>query len=224
MRILLIEDNIDIGEAISLRLIRNGHDVTHITDGAEGEHIALADGHDALILDINLPGRIGFEILSTLRKSGIDTPTLVLTARNQTADKIDLLDLGADDYLVKPFDMDELEARLRAVSRRSLGSAQSTIEKGQLSINLNTRAVMVCGKPVDLGKRELEVLEVLVSRFGLTVNKDLLVLKLFAHDDQGSPNAIELLISRLRRKIVDSGLEIVTQRGVGYLIRELHRP
>lgn len=220
MRILLIEDNIDIGEAISARLSRHGHHVTHIDDGAEGENFALAGGFDALILDINLPGRNGFEILGALRKSGMDTPTLVLTARNQTADKIDLLDLGADDYLVKPFDMDELEARLRAVSRRSLGSAQPVIEKGRLSLDLNTRAVMVGGKPVDLGKRETEVLEALISRFGQTVNKDALVLRLFAHDDQGSPNAVELLVSRLRRKIVESELEIVTQRGVGYLMRE----
>ncbi|WP_417270807.1 MULTISPECIES: response regulator transcription factor [Alphaproteobacteria] len=220
MRILLIEDNLDIGEAISVRLTRHGHHVTHIEDGTEGEHIALAGGNDVLILDINLPGRNGFQILGALRRSGMDTPTLVLTARNQTADKIDLLDLGADDYLVKPFDMDELEARLRAVSRRSLGSAQSVIEKGRLSIDLNSRAVMVDGSPVDLGKRETEVLEVLLSRFGQTVNKDALVLRLFAHDDQGSPNAIELLVSRLRRKIVGSDLEIITQRGVGYLIRE----
>lgn len=220
MRILLIEDNIDIAEALCARLGRLGHVLEHCLDGIDGEEFALSGGYDVMILDLNLPGKSGFEVLKGLRLAGSRTPVLVLTARNQTADKIDLLDLGADDYLVKPFDMGELEARLRAISRRFLGAAQSVIMHGALSVDLNNRSAAIAGVPVELGRREFEVLESLITRFGMTVNKELLVLKLFAHDDLGTPNAVELLISRIRRKLQGSGLEIVTQRGVGYLLRK----
>jgi two-component system response regulator TctD len=219
MRILLIEDNIDIADAICARFGRLGHVTQHCTDGIEGEDYALGGGYDVVILDLNLPGKSGFDVLKTLRLAGSQMPVLVLTASNQITDKINLLDLGADDYLVKPFDMGELEARLRAISRRFLGAAHPLIEHGALSVDLNNRSATVAGLPLELGRREFEVLESLVTRYGTVVSKDLLVMKLFAHDDLGTPNAVELLVSRLRRKLQGSGLEIVTQRGVGYLLR-----
>ncbi|MFN4172658.1 MAG: response regulator transcription factor [Pseudorhodobacter sp.] len=220
MRILLVEDNIDIAEAVCARFGRLGHAIEHCVDGIEGEVFALSGGYDVMILDLNLPGKSGFEVMKALRLAGSQTPVLVLTASNHIADKINLLDLGADDYLVKPFDMGELEARLRAISRRFLGSAQPLIEHGALSVDLTNRSAAIGGLPVDIGRREFEVLESLVTRYGTTVNKELLVMKLFAHDDVGTPNAVELLVSRLRRKLQGSGLEIVTQRGVGYLLRK----
>jgi two-component system response regulator TctD len=220
MRVLLIEDNIDIADAVCGRLARLGHGTHHCADGIEGEDFAVSGGFDVVILDLNLPGKSGFEVLKALRLAGSQTPVLVLTASNHIGDKINLLDLGADDYLVKPFDMGELEARLRAISRRFLGSAIPLIEHGALTVDLTNRSAAIAGLPIDLGKREFEVLESLVTRYGTTVNKELLVMKLFAHDDLGTPNAVELLVSRLRRKLQGSGLEIVTQRGVGYLLRK----
>lgn len=220
MRILLIEDTPDIAFAISLRLEKEGYDVTTAFDGAEGERLALNASHDLVILDINLPKRDGFAILNAMRQGGLTRPVIVITARNQVADKVDLLELGADDYLVKPFDLHELVARIRAVSRRHLGAAQSVLRLGSISIDLSARAVMRGTEPLDLGRREFDVLEVLASRVGTTVNKEQLVVKLFGYEDTGTPNAVELLVSRVRRKLEDCDVEIVTHRGVGYMLRQ----
>ncbi|MBE0530938.1 MAG: response regulator transcription factor [Rhodospirillales bacterium] len=218
MRVLIIEDSVDLGFAISERLKSNGYSVEHCLNGEDGEEFARNGAFDVLVLDINLPGRSGFEVLKNLRRSGNSMPILILTARSQIDDKIDLLDHGADDHMVKPFSLDELEARIRAVARRQMGVAQSRIEVGSVNLDLKSRSVMVCGQPLNLGRREYALLEALISQFGSTVLKDALVFKLFGHDDLGSPNAIELLVSRLRRKLSHSGLEIVTQRGIGYAL------
>lgn len=220
MRILLIEDTPDIAFAISMRLEKEGYDVTTAFDGAEGERLALNASHDLVILDINLPKRDGFAILSSMRQSGLTRPVIVITARNQVADKVDLLELGADDYLVKPFDLHELVARIRAVSRRHLGAAQSVLRFGSISIDLSARAAMLGDRPLDLGRREFDVLEVLATRFGTTVNKEQIVVKLFGYEDTGTPNAVELLVSRVRRKLEDCDIEIVTHRGAGYMLRQ----
>lgn len=220
MRILLIEDTPDIAFAISMRLEDEGYSVTVAHDGNEGEALAMAGGHDLVVLDINLPRKDGFAVLRSIRDSGVSQPVIVITARNQVADKVGLLDLGADDYLVKPFDLSELVARIRAVARRHLGAAQPVLRLGTVSIDLASRAVMVAGKPLDLGRREFDVLETLASRAGHTVTKDKLVLKLFGYEDTGTPNAIELLVSRVRRKLEGSDLEIVTHRGIGYMLRQ----
>jgi two-component system response regulator TctD len=219
MRILLIEDTPDIAFAISMRLKDEGHSVTVAHDGDEGEALAVAAGHNLVILDINLPKQDGFSVLRSLRNSSVSLPVIVITARNQVADKVGLLDLGADDYLVKPFDLSELVARIRAVARRHMGAAQPVLKLGEVTIDLASRAVMVGDKPLDLGRREFDVLEMLATRSGSTVTKDRLVLKLFGYEDAGTPNAIELLISRVRRKLEDSDLEIVTHRGIGYMLR-----
>src|SRR5690606_5347381 len=132
-----------------------------------------------------------FSVLRAIRESGSHHPVIVITARNQVADKVGLLDLGADDYLVKPFDLSELVARIRAVARRHLGASQPVLKIGNVTIDLGSRAVMVAGQPLDVGRREFDVLEVLASRAGTTVTKDKLVLKLFGYEDTGTPNAIE---------------------------------
>ncbi len=212
MRILLVEDTIDIAFAIASKLEKEGHSVTTVYDGVQGEDLAVNGSFDLVVLDINLPGRDGFAILRSMREQSLSCPVLVITARNQIADKIDLLELGADDYLVKPFD-------LRAVARRHMGVAQPVLRIGELSINLTQRSVMQGDEPLDFGRREFDVLEMLATRFNVTVPKDMLVLKLFGHEDTGTPNAIELLVSRVRKKLENSTVEIVTQRGVGYLLR-----
>ena len=219
MRILLIEDTIDIAFAIASKLEKEGYTVTAVYDGVQGEDLAINGSFDLVVLDINLPGRDGFTILRSMRERSLPCPVLVITARNQIADKINLLELGADDYLVKPFDLRELVARIRAVARRHMGVAHPLIRLGKLSINLTQRSVMEGDEPLDFGRREFDVLEMLATRINVTVPKDMLVLKLFGHDDTGTPNAIELLISRVRKKLESSGAEIVTQRGVGYLLR-----
>ncbi|MBR7652612.1 response regulator transcription factor [Brucella oryzae] len=219
MRILLVEDTIDIAFAIASKLEKEGHIVTTVYDGEHGEDLAVNGCFDLVVLDINLPGRDGFAILRNMREQSSSCPVLVITARNQIADKIDLLELGADDYLVKPFDLRELVARIRAVARRHMGVAQPVLRIGELSINLTQRSVMQGDEPLDFGRREFDVLEMLATRFNVTVPKDMLVLKLFGHEDTGTPNAIELLVSRVRKKLENSTVEIVTQRGVGYLLR-----
>jgi two-component system response regulator TctD len=222
MRILLIEDSPDIGDAIAAKLTREGYAVDRASDGDSGEDFAVNGSYGLVVLDINLPGKDGFEILRAMRAARTTTPVLVITARNQIADKVSLLDLGADDYLVKPFDLLELTARIRAVIRRRNGASQSILENGPLRLDLAARAASLDSRPLELGKREFELLELLATNFGKSVSKEQLVLRLFGHDDQGSPNAIELLVSRLRRKLDDSGVEILTQRGVGYLLSLAH--
>jgi two-component system, OmpR family, response regulator TctD len=219
LRILLVEDAEDLGDAMVARLRTSGHAVEWIRDGALASDRLGEDSFDALVLDVMLPGRDGFAILSDLRRAGLDLPVLVVTARAEIDDKISLLDLGADDYLVKPFDLREFEARLRAVMRRPAGMRASTIEVGQVAIDLAARSVSVQGKPVECGRREFRLLEVLVSRLGQVAPKERLMDQVFSLDDEVSVNALELLISRLRRKLQGGGIEIVTMRGSGYMAR-----
>lgn len=222
MRILLIEDCLDLADAIATKLRRDGHQVIHVADGKAGEEHAASEGFSVIVLDINLPIRNGFDVLSSIRGKGITTPVLVMTARNQVADKVSLLDLGADDYVIKPCDLSEMSARVRALVRRSHGMAQGELVLGDLRIDMGQRCATLNGQPLVLGRREYDMLEALATSRGKPVNKEHLVVKLFGHDDVGSPNAVELLVSRLRRKLKSSTIEIGTQRGVGYWLR--HRP
>lgn len=219
MRILLIEDSSDIADAIATKFTREGHAVTVAQDGRIGEDFALSDAFDVIVLDINLPGKDGFALMRSIRQHRLSTPVLVITARNQVADKVSLLDLGADDYIVKPFDLSELAARVRALARRGMGLAQPVVAVGELRVDLTRRAARLGDRPLELGRREFEMLEVLVANAGAAINKEQIVNKLFGHDDTGTLNAVELLVSRLRRKIEGADIEILTQRGVGYLLR-----
>jgi two-component system, OmpR family, response regulator TctD len=220
MRILLIEDSPDIADAIATKFRREGHMVELAEDGNLGEDFALAGGFDVIILDINLPGKDGFALLASIRQRKMTTPVLVITARNQVADKVSLLDLGADDYIVKPFDLTELAARTRALVRRGLGAAQSVLSVGRLTVDIAKRSAQMDNQILDLGRREFDMLEALMANAGGAVNKEHIMLRLFGHDEQGSLNAIELLVSRLRKKLEGGDVEIVTQRGVGYVLRE----
>lgn len=216
MRILLIEDNADLGDAIETKLRSSGHSVEWARDGLEASQWLAAETWDAIVLDIMLPGKDGFTLLRELREAACDTHVLVVTARAEIEDKIGMLDLGADDYLVKPFDLRELEARLRALLRRTAGKSSSRLQYGDLLLDTATRSASVAGRPLELGRREFRLLEILLSRVGQTVGKERLMNQLFSLDEDVSLNALELQVSRLRKKLAGTAVDIVTVRGVGY--------
>jgi two-component system response regulator TctD len=218
MRILLVEDTLDVGEAIVARFERIGHTVDWEKDGSVADEVLEVQAYDLLILDVNLPVLDGFTILKRLRQRKTKTPVLVLTARSQVDDRVDALDLGADDYLVKPFDYRELEARARALLRRSAGESTNQLVCGQVTIDRGSRAVTINGTPIDLTRRELTLLEILAARPGRIFGKDELVDQLFGFDDEPSSNAVEQYVARLRKKLAGSGAEIRTLRGLGYQI------
>ena len=220
MNILLVEDNQDLGEAVERRLRAAGHQVTWNTDGQGVLDDPVLDDLDAIILDLTLPAADGLTILRQLRRNRRDLPVLVITAKAEIDDKVSLLDQGADDYLVKPFDMRELEARLRALVRRPAGHVASRLELGLLELDPAGKVLWMQGRLVDLGLREFRLLESLMSMAGRVVTRERLMSRLFDLEDGGSENALELLVSRLRRKITGAGVEIVTVRGVGYLARD----
>ena len=219
MRVLLVEDNSDIGEAVEHRLRAAGHIVTWNKDGRDVQHLILDVGVDAVILDLTLPAADGITILRDIRRQRRDLPVLVITAKAEIDDKVSLLDLGADDYLVKPFDMREMEARLRALVRRPSGHFTSVLQIGHLKLDPAGRTVTQAGRPVDLGRREFGLLEALMAQAGRVVTRERLMSRLSDLEDGGSENALELLVSRVRRKIAGSDVEVVTVRGLGYLVR-----
>ncbi len=219
MNILLVEDNIDVGEAVERRLRSAGHLVTWQTDGRDVDHLIESDAIDAIILDLTLPGMDGISILRQIRRQKRDLPVLVITAKAEIDDKVSLLDLGADDYLVKPFDMRELEARLRALVRRPTGQFTAALTLGELVLDTAARTVFVQGRNLDLGRREFGLLEALMAQTGRVLTRERLMSRLSDLEDGGSENALELLVSRLRRKLAGSGVEVVTVRAVGYLVR-----
>jgi two-component system response regulator TctD len=219
MRILLVEDNEDLGEAVQQRLRSSGHSLEWVRDGSDVVEAAQSGPFDAVILDLMLPNRDGIGLIAEMRLRKFDAPILVITARSEIDDKVSLLDLGADDYLVKPFDLRELEARLRALIRRTGGQTSSVVGIGNLELNIAGLNATIGGKTLDLGRREFRLLEILVTHAGKVVAKDRLMNQLFNFDESVSINALELHISRLRRKLEPSDVEIGTIRGVGYMMR-----
>lgn len=216
MRILLVEDTKDIGEAIVGRLARIGHAVDWELDGSAAMDLIGQAAYDLVILDVMLPGVDGFSILKSMRNAGSTTPVLILTARSRVEDRVDALDIGADDYLVKPFDFRELEARVRALIRRNGGEATNVLRCGDISIDRLTRMVRVGNREVHLKRRELTLLEILSSRPGRVFGKDELLDRMFGYDEAPGANAVELYVGRLRRKIEGARSQIVTVRGFGY--------
>jgi two-component system, OmpR family, response regulator TctD len=219
MRILLAEDTADLAEAVVTQLTRAGHAVTLASDGEHASTVLRADRFDLVILDLTLPHKGGATILREMRARRDRTPVLVTTALSAIDDRISLLDLGADDYLVKPFDLRELEARIRALLRRPMGMGASAEVFGNMTFDAGTRQVLVERTPVDLGRREFRLLEILLGQLGKPVRKERLIDQLFGPDDDVAPNAIELYVSRLRKKLGDASLDIATLRGEGYVAR-----
>lgn len=217
MRILLVEDTHDVGEAICRRFETIGHTVDWETDGRAASDILDFTVYDLVVLDVMLPGMDGFEILKRLRQARNAVPVLVLTARSEIDDRVGALDLGADDYLVKPFDFRELEARARVLMRRrSGGEATNIIVCGDVSLDRANRNVRVGKREVQLKRREMTLLEILASRPGRVFSKEELLDQLFGFEEAAGPNAIELYVGRLRKKLEGAQARIVTVRGIGY--------
>ncbi|CAN7196356.1 response regulator transcription factor [Trinickia sp. LjRoot230] len=218
MRILVAEDDAHIGDAIRNRLSRLGHAVDLETDGATAYALLGTEHFDLVVLDVMLPSMDGFTILRRLRTAGGTTPVLLLTARSTVDDRVSGLSLGADDYLVKPFDYRELDARVQALLRRRSGHANDLIKVGQLVIDRNARLAELDGKPLSLSRQEFALLEILASRPQRIFSKDELLNQLFSYGREPSVNAVEQYVTRLRKKLQASSVEIRTARGMGYQI------
>lgn len=217
MRLLLLEDAEDVADAVVASFARRGGAVDHAATLAGAREFLAVQDYDVAILDIELPDGSGIEILNALRAARSPTQVLMLTARSKVDDRVSALDSGADDYLVKPFDLRELEARVRALARRTGGDRTGKIVLGTAVFDSAEPSLMIAGEPVALTRRELSLLEILLSRRGRVVGKDHILERMYAFTDEPvGPNAVELYIARLRRKLQGSGIEIRTLRGLGY--------
>jgi len=214
MKILLVEDDPTLGEAVVLALQQAGFTVDWTRDGMQAESALAGYVYDAVLLDLGLPRREGLEVLRNMRKRGATLPVMILTARDTVEDRVRGLDAGADDYLLKPFALDELLARLR----RAHGVADTRIRMGRLSFDTIKRQASVGEKPLVLSAREMEVLEILLNHAGRVLAKESIADRLTGWDEGVGDNAVEVYVHRLRRKLADSGVMIRTLRGLGYLL------
>ena len=189
-----------------------------LSDGRAAERFLLAEGADVAVIDVNLPGQSGFAIVRSLRKQGSTVPVIMLTARGDVSDRVEGLDAGADDYLIKPFEMAELTARIRALSRRRADIQTGILEIGLLRFDRTARLVTGPKGAIDLPRRELALFECLVDHDGRIVSKERIADTIYGVGSEADANAVELLISRLRRKLADCGVTIRTARGLGYLL------
>lgn len=219
MRLLLVEDQEELAEWLAKALRQGGHAVDVMGRGDHADHALATQPYDLVILDLSLPGLDGLEVLKRLRARGGDLPVLILTARGSTDERVIGLNLGADDYLVKPFELSELEARVKALLRRGQGRSP-VLRVGRLEFDSSSRLVMLDGRPLPLTPRELAVLEALMARLGRPVARELLFEKVFDMDADARPEAIESYVSRLRKKLEGSDVSITTLRGLGYLLGE----
>lgn len=220
MRVLLVEDDAKLAAALVSALSKTGHAVDPIADGPRALAALDAQEYDLVLLDIGLPRMDGFEVLKRLRSGKRRTPVLMITARDELDDRLKGLNLGADDYLAKPFHPAELEARMRAVLRRAEGRANPQLSVGKLSIDTATREVRVGGALLNLSPRDYSVLEILAAHVGKLVNKERIVGTISSWDRDFSTASLEVYVHRLRNALAGSGAEIVTHRGFGYLLRE----
>lgn len=218
MRLLLIEDDVALGEGILQALSREGYTVDWVKDGASALHALLSEGFDLAILDLGLPKLDGLTVLKRLRESGSALPVLILTARDATEDRIAGLDAGADDYLIKPFDLSELKARLRALLRRSAGRARVMIEHAGISLDPTTQQVTYQNAPVSLTPKEYQLLYELLSPPGRVMTRERLIQLLYGWNEEAESNTLEVHIHHLRKKF--STELIRTVRGVGYLVED----
>jgi len=217
MKILLVEDHPELCEWVAKALRQAGYAVDTADCGEHAEHYLLAGQYDGVLLDLSLPGKDGLEVLRGLRARGSRLPVLIFTARGSVEERIRGLNLGADDYLPKPFELGELEARLKALLRRSAGQTPE-VRLGELAFDTVSRQTTVRGEPLALTPRELAVLEVLLGRIGRPVAKEALFEKIFCMEQDARPEAIEIYVSRLRKKLEGSGVAVTTVRGLGYLV------
>ena len=221
MRVLLVEDEPEMAAALTVALKNYDMAVDHVTTLADAEEAAFVNDYGAILLDRQLPDGDGLTLIPKLRVKGAGVPVIVLTARGELADRIAGLDTGADDYLGKPFAVEELLARLRAVLRRPADLPPETMRLGRLSFDLGNREASVAGRPLDLPRRELLVLEALLRRMGRTVTRSSLEEAVYGFDDEIQSNALDTHVSRLRRKLSEAEAEVQIHgiRGIGYLLK-----
>ncbi len=216
MRVLLVEDDPMIAQGLQTALRQDGYAVDWMRDGTSADEALRTSQFDLVLLDLGLPGRDGLDVLRGLRQRGASTPVIILTARDDVQDRIAGLDAGADDYILKPFDLDELAARMRSVLRRAAGRGDPCIEHGGIRLNPVTHAVERDHVPVHLSAHEYAVLEALLQRPGAVLSRAQLEDRLYGWDAQVESNAVEVYIHSLRRKLGSSAIR--TLRGVGYFI------
>lgn len=223
MRTLLIEDEPELAAALSAVLISNGIVVDHIGSLSGAEEAVKSFAYDVLILDRRLPDGEGLSLIPKLRAHGNLTPVLVLTARGEVSDRVEGLDHGADDYLAKPFAVEEVLARVRALARRPAAVLKNIVQSGNLTYDYTAREALVNEEVLDLTRREHLVLGALLRQIGRMVSRSTLMDAVFSMDDDVLPNALDTHVSRLRRKLADagSGLQLNGVRGVGFMLREL---
>jgi two-component system, OmpR family, copper resistance phosphate regulon response regulator CusR len=222
MRILLVEDNRQLNKSIRLGLEDDGYAVDSAYDGQEGLELARLAPYDLIILDILLPRRDGLEVCRELRQERLRTPILMLTARDTVEDRVRGLDSGADDYLVKPFAIAELRARLRALLRRDLPDKSGLLSVGDLALDPSTHTVTRAGRPIDLTAKEFSLLEYLMRNPNRLVSREMAAAHVWSYDYDGVSNVVDVYIRRLRRKIDDPSDDklIETVRGAGYKLRK----
>lgn len=220
MRILIVEDDAVLAAALTRALTQAAYSVDHVDNGEDADRALAADAHDLLLLDLSLPGIDGLTVLQRLRTRKSRMPVLLLTARDTLDDRVVGLDMGADDYMTKPFDLPEFEARVRALIRRGQFHAGKSLTHGELRFDLEAHRLFHGEQPVELSVRELAVIELLLSRQGHVVTKEQMVDRLFGWGDEGGSNAIEVYVSRLRKKLEPYRIDIRTVRGMGYLLEK----
>ena len=222
MRLLVVEDNLDLAELLTSALQRNGYSADVMTSAANAEEAVASASYAAAILDLGLPDEDGLSLLRRLRKSGASLPVLILTARGSVADRVDGLRAGADDYLTKPFAVEELVARLQALLRRPGEILGESLQVGRLSLDVQSRQVRVGGQPEAFSPREIDILEMLMRRAGRVVQKSFVEDHLFGLNAPVGSNAVEVAIHRLRKHMqaLDARAAVHTVKGVGYFISE----
>ncbi|PLL11244.1 DNA-binding response regulator [Tabrizicola sp. TH137] len=218
MRIMLVEDDRPLAEALTTLLVAAGYAVDTVHDGASAEALGAVERFDLVILDLNLPEMDGLAVLRAMRARSDDAAVMILTARGAPEDRVRGLNLGADDYLTKPFDVAEFEARVRSLLRRQAGLRASSLTLGEVTFDLISRRFFTPDGAIDLPARELALLELLFTRAGKVVSKETIVQSLTSLDDSLSDNAIEQYVSRLRRRLAPHGVTLRTARGIGYYI------
>lgn len=218
MRVLLAEDDEVLSDGISKALRQCGYAVDHVDSGSDADHALTTAQFDLLILDLGLPRLDGLQVLQQLRSRGDRLPVLIVTARDGLQDRVAGLDHGADDYITKPFDLPELEARVRALLRRSQLGNNMEIVYGPLKFDTTGRHVAINDQPLELSAKEIAVLEVLLQKAGRVVSKEQLIEHMYGWDEEVSHNAIEVNVHRLRKKLEPDGVTIRAIRGLGYLL------
>ena len=216
MRILLVEDDPQLGDGLTVGLRQAGFAVDWVKDGNSADHALQAESFDLVVLDLGLPRLSGMQVLTRARSRGQTVPVLILTARDATGDKVSGLDAGADDYLVKPVDLDELAARIRALTRRSAGRAAPLLTHGDIVLDPAAHSITLAGAPVELSVREFSLLQMLLENAGRVLSRTQLEQSVYGWRDEPDSNALEVHIHYLRKKL---GSELIrTLRGVGYTI------